>query len=123
MTQNKTSTLRILQKKRPLIVGFMPENDCASIVMAHELGLYRHYGLDVELLRQASWRNVHDNLVAGDMDAAHAPGTLPFLLHLGLTPEKCNCVTGMVLSLQGNAITISRKLFNRGVRDGTSLRQ
>src|SRR5260370_31196232 len=102
MTQKKTAILRILKKIKPLIVGFMPENDCAPVIVAHELGLYREYGLDVELLRQPGWRNVHDNLVSRALDAAHAPGTLPFLLSLGLTPEKCHCVTGIVLSLQGN---------------------
>jgi len=42
-------------------------------------------------------------------------------MNLGLTPEKCPAVTSLVLSLQGNAITISRQLWNCGVRDAETL--
>lgn len=63
----------------------------------------------------------------GLLEAAHAPAALPFLMRLGLTPEQCACVAGLVLSLQGNAITISRTLARQGVRDaetmGAHLRQ
>ena len=123
MTRGKPAVLRILKRSKPLLVGFMPEADCAPIVVAQELGLYKKYGLAVELRREMSWRNIQDKITRHELDAAHAPATLPFLINLGLAPEKCACVTGMVLSLQGNAITISRDLWNRGVRDALSLGQ
>lgn len=121
MTQRKPAALRILKRSKPLLVGFMAEADCAPIVMAQELGLYKKYGLAVELQREQSWRNIQDKIARGQIHAAHAPATLPFLINLGLGPEQCDCVTGLVLSLQGNAITISRDLWNRGVRDAESL--
>ncbi len=108
---------------KPLRVGFLPENDCAPLVVAQELGLFKKFGLEVELHGVAGWRNIHDGIVFGHLDAAQAPGTLPFLIRLGLTPEKCDCVTGAVLSLQGSAITISRELWRLGVRDAGGLRE
>ena len=121
MTKSKPAILRILKRSKPLLVGFMPEADCAPLIVAQELGLYKKYGLAVELRRELSWRNIQDKITRRQLDAAHAPATLPFLINLGLGPEKCACVTGLVLSLQGNAITISRELWNRGVRDAESL--
>jgi ABC-type nitrate/sulfonate/bicarbonate transport system substrate-binding protein len=121
MTRRKPGVLRILKRSKPLLVGFMPEADCAPIVVAQELGLYKKYGLAVELRREQSWRNIQDKIISRQLQAAHAPATLPFLINLGLAPEKCACVTGLVLSLQGNTITISRDLWNRGVTDAESL--
>ncbi len=71
---------------------------------------------------QASWKHIHDNIIHRHLEAAHTPAMLPFLINLGLTPEKCECVTGLVLSLQGNAITISRDLLRLGVRDAATMR-
>ena len=122
MPNSKSPRLRILKRTRPLRVGFLPVNDCAPLAVAGELGLFKKYGLVVELRREASWKNVNDKIIHRQLDAAHAPATLPFLINLGLTGEKCVCLSGLVLSLQGNAITISQDLWRRGVRDAKSLR-
>lgn len=107
---------------RPLHLGFLPENDCAPLVVAHELGLFEKYDLDVELKREASCTTLRDHILSGQLDAAHAPATLPFVLSLGLDFEQCSCISGLVLSLQGNAITLSKKLWSEGVRDAETLR-
>jgi len=121
MAGSKPIVLKILKRSKPLRIGFIPEIDCAPIVVAHELGLFEKYGLAVELRRELSWRGVQDRIGDQQLDAGHAPATLPFLMNLGLTPEKCPAVTSLVLSLQGNAITISRQLWNCGVRDAETL--
>jgi ABC-type nitrate/sulfonate/bicarbonate transport system substrate-binding protein len=106
-----------------LRIGFLPVADCAPLIYAEEAGLFAKYDLEVELRRETSWANVRDRVIEGDLDAAHAPATLPFLTNLGMESEPCECVAGMVLSLQGNAITISRKLWDQGVRDAATLRE
>lgn len=118
---NKRSNLRVVRKVRPLRVGFLPVNDCAPLAAAAEYGYFKKYGLSVELQRAAGWREMHDKLIYQEMEAAHAPGALPFLINLGVTPARWPCVTGVVLSLQGNAITLSRELWEDGVRDAASL--
>src|SRR5882724_8734155 len=47
-------------------IGFIPLTDCASVVMAHELGLYKKHGVDVEVSREASWATVRDKMLTGD---------------------------------------------------------
>jgi ABC-type nitrate/sulfonate/bicarbonate transport system substrate-binding protein len=39
-------------KGGPIRIGFIPLTDCASVVMAHELGLYKKHGVDVEVIKQ-----------------------------------------------------------------------
>jgi len=123
MNKMKSKYLRIMKKPKPIVLGFTPETDCVPIVVAHEMGLFKKYGVDVELQRELSWKNIQDKITRRQIDAGQAPGALPFLINLGLTPEMCDCVSGMVLSLQGNAITISRALWDAGVQDAESLRE
>src|SRR5215471_10088491 len=121
--KSKLKYLRIMKKPKPIFLGFTPETDCAPIVVAHEMGLFKKHRVSVELQRELSWKNIQDKITRRQLDAGQAPGTLPFLINLGLTPEKSDCVSSMVLSLQGNAITISRSLWEAGVQDAESLRE
>ncbi|HZR17763.1 MAG TPA: CmpA/NrtA family ABC transporter substrate-binding protein [Verrucomicrobiae bacterium] len=113
----------ILRRRDPLRVGYLAVSDCAPLVYAFEGGLFDKYGLEVHLQRETSWANVRDKVIQGELDAAHAPATLPFLANLGIESDPCACVSGLVLSLQGNAITISRRLWDEGVRDAAGLRE
>ena len=110
-------------RKNLLRVGFVPLVDCAPLVMAQELGLFAQYGLKVELQRETSWAQIRDKTIYGELDAAHAPAALPFAANFGLGSDQCACVSGLVLNLQGNAITLARGLWERGVRDAETLRQ
>jgi ABC-type nitrate/sulfonate/bicarbonate transport system substrate-binding protein len=109
--------------RRPLRVGFVPLTDCAPLVMAHELGLFRKYGLRVALHRELGWATIRDKIVHGELEASHALAAMPLAATLGLGSLRCECVTGLVLNLHGNAITLSTRLWKQGVRDGASLRQ
>src|SRR5438045_4943564 len=93
----------VLRRREPLRVGFLPVSDCAPVVYAHEAGLFDKYGLDVDLQREGSWAGIRDKVIQGELDAAHAPATLPFLSNIGLESDPCACVSAIVLSLQGNA--------------------
>lgn len=108
---------------KPLRVGFVPLTDCAPLVMAHELGLFAKYGLSVTLSRELGWATVRDKIIYGELDAAHALAAMPFAGTLGLGSMKCDCLAGLVLNLNGNAITLSRDLWTRGVRDAKTLHE
>lgn len=112
----------IVQKAEALQIGFIPDGDCAPIAVARESGLFDKYELNVHLQRETRLANIRDRMIEGELDAVHAPATLPFITNLGIDSDRCACVTGMVLSLQGNAITVSRHLWEEGVRDGRTLR-
>jgi two-component system, oxyanion-binding sensor len=99
------------RSNRPLRVGFVPLSDCAPLVMAQELGLYAKYGLRVQLSREPGWASVREKILYGELDATHALAPMVFAASLGLGSVQTNCVTGLVLSLNGNAITLSPSLF------------
>jgi two-component system, oxyanion-binding sensor len=103
-------------------LGFVPLTDCAPLVMAQELGLFKKYGLHVTLTRELGWATIRDKVIHGELDAAHAVAGMPVAATLGLNSVACDCVTALVFNLHGNAITLSADLWERGVRDGKSLR-
>jgi ABC-type nitrate/sulfonate/bicarbonate transport system substrate-binding protein len=120
--KNSSAECRSGDKNRALQIGFVPATDCAPLVYAQESGLFQKYELDVELHRETRWANICDKVVYGELDAAHAPATLPFVANFGLSSDSAACIAGMVMSLQGDAIVISRELWNEGVRDAATLR-
>ena len=108
---------------QPLRLGFVPLTDCAPLVMAQELGLFKKFGLRVQLSRELGWATLRDKIVHGELDAAHALAAMPLAATLGLGSVACECLTALVLNLNGNAITLSSDLWKRGVRDGKTLRE
>ncbi len=109
--------------RRALRLGFVALSDCAPLVMAAELGLFSKYGITVELQREVGWATVRDKIIYGELEAAHAPAGLVVAASCGLGSVQTECLTGLVLNLHGNAITLSRELWQQGVRDGQTLRQ
>jgi ABC-type nitrate/sulfonate/bicarbonate transport system substrate-binding protein len=101
-----------LEKTR-LKLGFIPLTDCAPLAVALEKGLFRKYGLDVELSRQVSWANIRDKVAAGVLDGAHMLAAMPLATSLGLGEVNTPLIAALSLDLNGNAITVSRNLYRR----------
>jgi ABC-type nitrate/sulfonate/bicarbonate transport system substrate-binding protein len=117
-----------MSRKKPsadqaLHVGFVALADCAPLIMARELGLFAKYGLQVVLHREVGWATIRDKILYGELDAAQAPAALVIAASCGLGTIATNCLTGLILNLHGNAITLSQALWKRGVRDGHMLRK
>lgn len=96
--------------KPPLHIGFMPLTDSAPIVMAKELGFFEKHGLNVHLHAQNSWSTLRDKLHAGILDAAQMLAPMPIASTLGLHGTQVKITVPIVLSLNGNAITLSNSL-------------
>ena len=93
----------------PIKIGIIPLTDCASVVMAHELGLYQKQGLNVEISREASWANIRDKLLTGELDAAHCLFGMPFSVYTGIGgPAGRELPIAMILNTNGQAITLSK---------------
>jgi nitrate/nitrite transport system substrate-binding protein len=96
----------------PIKIGFIPLTDCASVVMASELGLYKKEGVDVEVTREASWANVRDKLVTGELQAAHCLFGMPFSVYTGVGGTAgTELPIAMVLNNNGQAITLAKDPF------------
>jgi ABC-type nitrate/sulfonate/bicarbonate transport system substrate-binding protein len=100
-------------------VGFVPLCDSAPLIMAKELGLFRDYGLTVQLSREVGWATIRDKIFFRELDAAHALAPMVFAAALGLKRPPTECVTALVLNLHGNAITISRSLWEASLKAET----
>jgi nitrate/nitrite transport system substrate-binding protein len=101
-------------EKTDLTIGIIPLTDCAPLVIGYEQGIYKKYGLNVTISKEASWATVRDGLVGGRLDASHAVCGMPLLTQLG--PDKAPMRSLMSLDRNGNAITFSKKAWEGGLR-------
>ena len=108
---------------QPVRIGFIPLADCAPLLVARERELFRKHGVRVELSCEVGWATIREKLLYGQVDAAHAIAGLALAMRLGLSTPPCRVVAPFVFNLHGNAITLSRDLWNRGVRDAASLKK
>lgn len=108
-------------EKQEVKVGFIPLTDCASVVMASVMGFDKKYGIKIVPTKEASWAGVRDKLVNGELDAAHVLYGLVYGVHLGVSGPKKDMAVLMTLNNNGQAITLSKKLAEKGAVDGASL--
>ena len=108
-------------EKEEVKIGFIPLTDCASVVMASVLGIDKKYGVKIIPRKEASWAGVRDKLVNSELDFAHALYGLIYGVHLGVSGPKKDMAVMMTLSNNGQAITLSKKLADKGAVDGAGL--
>lgn len=108
-------------EKAEVRIGFIPLTDCASVVMASVLGFDKKYGVKIVLSKEASWAGVRDKLVNGELDMAHVLYGLVYGVHLGTAGPKRDMAVLMSLNNNGQAITLSKALADKGAVDGPSL--
>ncbi len=108
-------------EKKEVKIGFIPLTDCASVVMASVLGIDKKYGVTIVPSKEASWAGVRDKLVNGELDFAHVLYGLIYGVHLGTAGPKKEMAVLMTLNHNGQAITLSKKLADKGAVDGAGL--
>ncbi|MDO8287375.1 MAG: CmpA/NrtA family ABC transporter substrate-binding protein [Rhodoferax sp.] len=108
-------------EKTEVKIGFIPLTDCASVVMASVLGFDKKYGVKIIPTKEASWAGVRDKLVSGELDMAHVLYGLIYGVHLGTAGPKKDMAVLMSLNNNGQAITLSKTLADKGAVDGMSL--
>jgi nitrate/nitrite transport system substrate-binding protein len=110
-------------EKKEVRIGFIPLTDCASVVMAAEMGFDKKYGIKIVATKEASWASVRDKLVNGELDAAHVLYGLIYGVQMGIGGPKKDMSVLMNLNHNGQAITLANKLKEQGVTDGPSLKR
>ena len=108
-------------EKKEVKIGFIPLTDCASVVMASVLGFDKKYGVTIIPTKEASWAGVRDKLVNGELDFAHVLYGLVYGVHLGTAGPKKDMAVLMSLNNNGQAITLSKAIADKGAVDGPSL--
>jgi len=102
-------------------IGFIPLTDCSSLVMASVMGLDKKYGLKFTLSKEASWAGVRDKLINGELHAAHVLYGLIYGVQVGIGGPKKDMAVLMTINNNGQAITLSNEMRDKGAIDGASL--
>lgn len=103
---------------RDVKLGFIALTDCASILMAKELGYFEERNLNVTIEKQASWPATRDNLLTGQIDGCHGLFTLPLSVATGLGGDgRKDIFVAMMLNNNGQAITLANTLEAAGYGD------
>ncbi len=108
--------------QRPIQLGFIALSDAAPIIVAHEHGHFARRGLQVTLHREVGWATLRDKVIYGELDVAHGLAGMLVATQLGLGCPASDVMTACVLSENGNAITLSRSLWDAGAHDAAALR-
>lgn len=101
-----------LEKSR-IRLGMLPLADAAPLIVARSRGFFAKHGLEVELSVERAWAALRDKVAAGVLDGGQMLAPMPIAATLGLDGVAVPMVTAMVMSLNGNSITVSRQLHAR----------
>jgi nitrate/nitrite transport system substrate-binding protein len=91
--------------------GIIALTDCSPIVIAHEKGFFKKYGINSTIVKGASWAAIRDSLSNGDIQATHMLLGMPIASTMGLlgAPKK-PMVIPWLLNRNGQAITVRSDL-------------
>jgi nitrate/nitrite transport system substrate-binding protein len=90
--------------------GMIALTDCSPLVIAHEKGFFKKYGIRSTIVKGASWAAIRDNLSTGDIQGTHMLLGMPLASTMGLagSPKK-PMVIPWLLNRNGQAITLQSK--------------
>src|SRR5690349_2249148 len=103
--------------------GMIALTDCAPIVIAHEMGYFKKFGVNSTVSKEASWAVIRDKLSLGENQATHMLLGMPLASTMGLAGSPVKpMVTPWLLNRNGQAITLNNKLRAAGVRTPQALK-
>jgi nitrate/nitrite transport system substrate-binding protein len=104
-------------------LGIIALTDCSSIVIAHEKGFLKKYGITSTVTKGASWAAIRDSLSNGDVQATHMLLGMPIASTMGLgeAPRK-PMVVPWLLNRNGQAITLKKELAGKVADDPKPLK-
>lgn len=100
-------------EKSKLNVGFVPITCATPIIMAHPMGFYKKYGLDVSVIKTAGWAVSRDKSLSGEYDAAHMLTPMPLAISLGAGSTANPWTMPAVENINGQAIVLAKKHIDK----------
>jgi nitrate/nitrite transport system substrate-binding protein len=103
--------------------GMIALTDCSPIVIAHEKGLFKKYGIESTVSKGASWAAIRDSLSNGDIQATHMLIGMPIASTMGLlgSPKK-PMIAPWLLNRNGQSITLKADLKGKVAGDPKALK-
>jgi len=103
--------------------GIIALTDCSPIVMAHELGYFKQFGIESVISKEASWAVIRDKLSIGDNQATHMLIGMPLASTMGLAGSPVKpMIIPWLLNRNGQAITLNNTLKKSGVKTPRELK-
>ncbi|WP_018174497.1 MULTISPECIES: ABC transporter substrate-binding protein [unclassified Thioalkalivibrio] len=97
-------------EKTKLRIGFVPITCATPIIMAHPMGFYERYGLDVDVINTAGWAVARDMSLSGEYDASHMLSPMPLSLTMGTSSSsREHFIMPAIENINGQAITLHNK--------------
>ncbi|SMF08724.1 nitrate/nitrite transport system substrate-binding protein [Alteromonadaceae bacterium Bs31] len=96
-------------EKKKLSIGFVPITCATPIIMAHPLGFYAKYGLDVDVIKTAGWAVARDKSLNNEYDAAHMLTPMPLAMTMGAGSTAKPFIMPAVENINGQAIVLHNK--------------
>jgi nitrate/nitrite transport system substrate-binding protein len=103
--------------------GIIALTDCSSIVIAHEKGLFKKYGINSVVSKGASWAAIRDSLSNGDIQATHMLIGMPIASTMGLagSPVKPMIIPWLI-NRNGQSISLKKDLVGKVQDDPKALK-
>jgi len=100
-------------EKTQLQLGYIPLLDCLALLWAKQRGFFEEVGLEVTLVKEASWASLRDRLAFGLLDAAHCLSAMLPAAAVGSDQIGTALQTSLVLSENRAFISLSQKLTHQ----------
>ncbi|WP_130802542.1 ABC transporter substrate-binding protein [Acinetobacter ihumii] len=91
-------------------LGYIPLLDCIALLWAKQRGFFEEVGLDVTLVKEASWASLRDRLAFGVLDAAHCLSAMLPAAAVADDQIGIPLKTPLVLSVNRAYISLSQSL-------------
>lgn len=103
--------------------GMIALTDCSSIVIAHEKGFFKKYGINSTVSKGANWAAIRDGLSNGDIQATHMLLGMPLAATMGLlgSPKK-PMIAPWIINRNGQSITLKTALKGTVADDPKALK-
>src|SRR5690349_14927751 len=103
--------------------GIIALTDCSPIVIAHEKGLFKKYGINSVIAKGANWAAIRDSLSSGDLQGTHMLLGMPIASTLGLlgSPKK-PMIVPWLLNRNGQAISLKGEWKGKVAGDPKALK-
>ena len=110
-------------EKSKVNFGFIALTDCSPLVIAHEKGFFKKYGIMSEPVKPANWAAVRDSLVKGDIDCTHMLLGMPIASTMGLANSKpVPMIVPWILNRNGQAISLKTDWVGKVAGDPKALK-
>src|SRR5207247_6206164 len=103
--------------------GIIALTDCSPMVIAHEKGFFKKYGIESTVAKGANWAAIRDSLSSGDNQGTHMLIGMPIASTMGLlgSPKK-PMIIPWLLNRHGQSISLKNSFKGKVKDDPKALR-